>query len=102
MWIIQALSQIKGVVEMNEINNETVRGSHSPAVMELARILYEKMEHLDPGSCGGSEWAVLPAKDVELYALCVEELIENASLVIRALADYDVVLRHPKLPKKVY
>ena len=80
---------------------QQIVGSHSAAVMELARVLYEKMEQLDPGSCGGSTWSELPGRDVDFYALCVEEIIENASLVLRALADYDVVLRQPKLTKQV-
>jgi hypothetical protein len=92
------------------VNNESERGvamapaetgRHSKPVMELARILYEKMEHLDPGSGGGSSWDDLPDFDVEFYALSVEEIIKNASLVLRALSDYDVVVRHPKLPKKM-
>ena len=68
-------------------------GSHTPAVMELARVLYEKMEHLDPGSGGGTSWDELPDRDVEFYALCVEAIIESGSLTRRALADYDVICR---------
>jgi hypothetical protein len=67
-------------------------GRHSPAVMELAKLLYEKMEHLDPGSGGGSSWDELPARDVEFYALLIEHLIEDRSVLQRALADDDVVL----------
>jgi hypothetical protein len=66
-------------------------GRHSPAVMELARLLYETMEHLDPGSGGGSSWGELPDRDVEFYALSVEALIEARSVVQRALADDDMI-----------
>src|SRR5205807_230804 len=45
----------------------------SLAVVELARILFENMEHLDPGSCGGC-WSDLRGRDVEYYVLLVESL----------------------------
>lgn len=59
--------------------------------MELARVLYEKMEHLDPGSGGGLYWDELTERDVDFYALCVEALIRQSDLVRRALADDDVI-----------
>ena len=71
-------------------------GDHSPPVMELARILYEKMEHLDPQ---GAYWSELSPQDVDFYALCVESIIEQSGLVRRALSDDDVVSRQPKLPE---
>lgn len=68
---------------------------HTKPVIKLARILHEKMEHLDPGSCGGSSWDELPERDMEYYCLCIEEILGNATLIIRAFADYEVILRYP-------
>jgi hypothetical protein len=69
-------------------------GIHGEPVMELARILYEKMEHLDPGSGGGSPWEELPERDMHFYAICVEAIIDQSTLVRRALANNDMVDRH--------
>lgn len=77
-------------------------GYHTPAVMALARILYEEMERLDSGSGGGTLWVELPELDTEFYALCVEKVVRSGSLVLRAMSDYDVVVRHPKLPEQVH
>ena len=76
--------------------------THSAAVLKLARALYEEMERLDPGSGGGTSWDELPELDVEYYASCVESIVrKEATLLIRAMADYDVILRHPELSEKM-
>jgi hypothetical protein len=61
--------------------------------MESARILYEKMEHLDPGSCGGSTCEELPERDIEFYALSVKAMTRARSVAQQALADDDMILR---------
>ena len=74
---------------------------YSESILGLARVMYETMERLDPGCCGGDSWDSLSDDIKEFYALTAEEIVNNATLVIRAMSDYDVILRHPKLPKKM-
>jgi hypothetical protein len=76
--------------------NDITKGAHyvpSRPVLELARVLYEEMERLDPGSCGGSSWDELPPHDVGYYTWCIEALLENRSLIERALSDNYMVRR---------
>lgn len=75
-------------------------GVHTPEVMALARVLYEEMERLDPGSGGGTSWDDLPDLDVNFYAFCVSHLINHPSLILRAMTHYDIVLRHPNPTKQ--
>ena len=77
------------------LSSKRPEGRHSATVMALARILFEKMEHLDPGSAGGFLWEELSPREIEYHALCVEAILERASLVRLALADDDVVFRQP-------
>jgi hypothetical protein len=81
---------------MNDEKPE-IYGLHSAAIVELARVLYEKMEHLDPGSGGGFDWDELPARDVEYYALCVESILERESLVRASLTDDHMINRESEL-----
>lgn len=56
----------------------------SEAARQLARILFEEMERLDPGCCGGGLWDDLPQRDMAFYVSCVEKLLENDDLIARA------------------
>ncbi len=71
-------------------------GTHSDPVKRLARILYEKMEHLDPGSCGGESWDELSPHARDYYALCVEAMVEQGPVLRAALTDDNVILRETK------
>ena len=43
---------------------------------DLGRVLYEKLEHLDP-SDEFIPWESLPAFDKEVYALCSKAILEQ-------------------------
>ncbi len=68
---------------------------HAPAVAQLARVLFEYMERLDPGCCGGSSWDELPDHGKEFYALCIENIMDHNSLVEDAMAHHDMTSGHP-------
>jgi hypothetical protein len=78
-----------------EVSPADLESRHKWPIPALAQILFEKMEHLDPGFCGGSRWDELTPENQEFYALCVESIIERSSLVRIALADNDMIFRHP-------
>lgn len=54
------------------------------AVDELARVLFEKMQHLDPSTDGN--WGDLSVHAREFYVTCVEELALHP-LALRRLLD---------------
>lgn len=68
------------------------RGIHSPTVLELARVLYEEMEHLEPGCCGGRGWNDLEPYQVDFYSMCVKEMLAEKSLIHRAMLENDMVV----------
>jgi hypothetical protein len=62
------------------------------SIEQMARILREKMEHLDPTETGDLAWEELREWDREFYRLCIEEIMLRVELVqscLRELADRD-------------
>jgi hypothetical protein len=55
------------------------------ALSELGRLLYAKMERLDPSD--GGTWEDLTYHERRFYELCVEEIVSNRSLVDKAYAE---------------
>ena len=64
----------------------------------LGRVLYEKMEHLDPGAGKFVEWDELTIRQREFYSLCAEAILRERELVERALhcASDNVILGRAK------
>lgn len=50
------------------------------AIDELARILHQKMEHLDPSNLP-YEWDDVPARNKEFYHTLIEELLVHPELL---------------------
>jgi hypothetical protein len=84
------------------VNREEAEKHFGPAVTGLAKVLYEKVERLDPRCCGGSEWDKLPTFDLRLYASCIEELLDYPELLIAAAPDDDMVLWKSEILKKMH
>jgi len=84
-----------------DTNGVTGRLEEPTPLKRLARILYEEMEHLDPGCEPYVEWEDLRWRDKELYTSCVERLLQETDLVHKHLANNDVVSRHPQTCKKL-
>lgn len=63
------------------------------ALAELARLLYETMERLAPGSGEFVEWGNLTQWQRDLFLNCVEALLDEHDLIRWAikLADDDVI-----------
>jgi len=62
------------------------------ATEQLARILRDKMEHLDPTETGDLDWEDLRERDRQFYMICVKELMLCENLVhacLRELSDND-------------
>ena len=53
--------------------------------MQLAQVLYETMDQLDPEREEPPKWEELRDRDREFYRLLVDALIEDGELVQRAL-----------------
>lgn len=51
----------------------------------LGRMLYEKMEHLNPSLGDYIEWDDLPEYQREFYELCAEEVIFRAEVSLVAV-----------------
>ena len=66
------------------------RGLHRRALIDLARILYDKMERLDPA---GDPWSEFDGQQVSFYACCIEEVLLHSDLIDRAISDNDMVSR---------
>jgi len=84
------------------VNREEAENHYGPELIELARILYEKMEHLDPGCCGGADWEDLPEFDIGLYAIAVREILSRPDLIILALRDHDMERWRAELGEKLH
>lgn len=46
-----------------------------------ARLLREKMEHLDPTERGGAEWHAFSDWEKDYYRVCVEDILTRVELV---------------------
>jgi hypothetical protein len=87
---------------VRKVNREEAEKHFGPAMVRLARMLYETLERLDPGSCGGSDWNELPEFDVSYYASAMREVVGQPHLVIGAVADDDVIRWKAELSKKMH
>jgi hypothetical protein len=84
--------------ERNTSEEEFQLSTRCPAVIQLAQVLFEEMEHLDPGSCGAGIdvevcWDALPPREKEYYALSVESILRRRALVLSVLSHDDMELR---------
>ena len=71
---------------------------------QLARILRDKMEHLDPTAAGDLRWGQLEERDRVFYRLCVKGLLLREHLIqaaIRQLANDDRIDRSPVVHEKL-
>jgi hypothetical protein len=62
------------------------------AIEQIACILREKMEHLDPTETGDLDWEDLRERDRQFYILCIKYLMSHSELVhacLRELSDHD-------------
>lgn len=66
---------------------------------KLSRVLYETLEHLDPGCDESLEWEALPPRDRELYGYCISALLARRSLLQEATDD-DMITGHAKTGEK--
>lgn len=73
------------------VNESRQAGVFSASEMELARILYETMEHLDPQE--GREWESFRVDEKEFFALCIKSLLCYRGLVCSALGDNNLIRR---------
>jgi hypothetical protein len=67
----------------------------SAPVIELARILYESMEHLDPQE--GQAWDALGDSDREYFCLCIRALLCHRDRLCEALSNNDFVNRRAQV-----
>jgi hypothetical protein len=51
------------------------------AELALARVLYEKTEHLDPSGPAFRTWEVLSERERDFYWLCVRAICSERSLL---------------------
>jgi hypothetical protein len=60
--------------------------SRESAIEQLAKRLLAEMEHLDP-TAEGPHWHAIPDRYRTYCELCVEALLEDRNLVMRALGE---------------
>lgn len=61
------------------------------AERELAKLLYEAMEHLDPGTDSFIEWDGISERYKGFYLLLIRNLLANPTLLQRALSSPDTM-----------
>lgn len=57
------------------------------ALEQLACVLREKMEHLDPTETGDLDWENMRERDRQFYILCVKNIMLHAELVLACLRE---------------
>ncbi len=65
---------------------EGVVGDANGAALELAKILFCKMERLCPS---GDTWETIDTDEREIYLYCIDEVLRHTDLVGRAIGDCD-------------
>ena len=63
-------------------------------IVRLGRVLYEAMEHLDPGFDDYVKWDDSSEREREFCVLCVKAILQQRALVDAALASDNHVSRH--------
>lgn len=69
------------------------RLTRDEAAEQLARLLYETQEHLDPSADGFVEWDALSERDREFYGYCVSALLARRTL-LKAATDNHMIAGH--------
>jgi hypothetical protein len=61
----------------------------SSAILELARILYDEMENLDPGGDDYLAWNKLTDLEREFYRQCIKAILARRDLLSECLPSND-------------
>ena len=75
-----------------DVVSEPDRPARSRAIVELARRLHWKMEHLDPSDTD-SGWVNLTDREREFYCLCVKAILDDRSLVEKGFKKCEALQR---------
>jgi hypothetical protein len=72
---------------LTKIVGEGDMNARTRARDHLGKVLYEALERLDPGFGEMIEWENLPARDRELYRLCIAALLDHWAVLLEAAGD---------------